>query len=118
MRSVLNGTAMNPLATHREIRQARDERQERGARHPRPKEDWGWYSKYRKKDGTIHVMVDKHGNITTEYPHVHVIHDEPGSKIQIVVSRGPKDHPAKWSLHGSSSGNEVNAAIDRARKLL
>jgi len=77
-----------------------------------------WYSKYRSDDGTIHVMLDRDGNLTNQYPHVHVIHDEPGSEVRIHVTLGPRRHSDHEVLPGTASGNEVNAAIERALRKL
>ncbi|WP_195210587.1 hypothetical protein [Actinomarinicola tropica] len=114
-RSVRNGTAMNPLITRKFIKQAQAERL---ARYPAPSRKGGWYSKYSSEDGTIHVMIGPDGNITTTYPHVHVIHDERGSEVRVVVSRGPGDHPHTFRLPGTASGNEVDAKIAEAIRLL
>jgi hypothetical protein len=112
--SVRDGTAMNPFETQRRVNQAHDSRQ-----NTYPIATGGdWYTKYRKKDGTIHIMLDRNGRLTTTYPHVHVIHDEPAAEIRIVLSRGPNDHERAATLPGGSSGNEVNAAVESAFRRL
>jgi hypothetical protein len=72
-----------------------------------------WFSKYRESDGTIELMVDRDGNPTNTYPHVHVIHDELKGEVRLVLSLSPSNHPKRETLPGTASGNEVNAAIDR-----
>lgn len=116
--SIKNGTVMNPITTQRIINAAHDERVAREDKYPRPEKDWGWYSKYRSSDGTIHVMLDRNGEPTTKYPHVHVIHDEPGGQVRIVLSLRKGEHPETRVLPGTSSGNEVNAAIDQMLRKL
>lgn len=77
-----------------------------------------WHSKYMSKDGSIQVLLDKNGNVTDQYPHVHVIHDEPGSEVRIHVTRSEGRHSDHEVLPGNASGNEVNAAIERALRKL
>jgi len=72
-----------------------------------------WYSKYRSDDGKIHVLLDKNGNPTNKYPHIHVIHDEYGGEVRVVLSADPSHHPKVEKLPGNASGNQVNAAIER-----
>lgn len=84
----------------------------------RPEKDWGWYSKWVEKDGSIHVMFDRHGNQTTSYPHVHLIHDEPGGEIRVILSRGPKNHPERIVLPGTASAATVDAAVAKLRAKL
>ncbi len=77
-----------------------------------------WYTKYRSDDETIHLMVDKDGNATTDYPHVHVIHDEKHDQIRVVASHGPNSHSDTMTLSGNASGNDVNVAIEEMRRRL
>jgi hypothetical protein len=77
-----------------------------------------WYSKYMSSDGSIQILLDKNGNVTDQYPHVHVIHDEPGSEVRIHVTRSEGRHSDHEVLPGNASGNEVNAAIERALRKL
>lgn len=72
-----------------------------------------WYSKYRSDDGKIHVLLDKNGNPTNKYPHIHVIHDEYGGEVRVVLSADPSRHPKVEKLPGDASGSQVNAAIER-----
>jgi hypothetical protein len=73
-----------------------------------------WFNKYIERDGTIELLIDRDGNPTDRYPHVHVIHDEKLFEVRILVSVSPHNHASRQTLPGSASGNEVNAAIDRA----
>lgn len=77
-----------------------------------------WYSKSDGRDETIHEMVDKAGHPTTEYPHVHVIHDERRNQVRVVASYAPGDHSETMTLSGDASGNEVNAAVEEMRRRL
>jgi hypothetical protein len=77
----------------------------------------GWYSVMRQ-DGTIEMMIGPDGESTNSYPHVHVIHDESTGQIRVVASRSSSDHSAPEVLPYDADGNEVNAAIERAIRLL
>jgi hypothetical protein len=81
-------------------------------------EKGNWYTKYRTDDETIHLMVDKEGNPTTEYPHVHVIHDEKNNQIRVVASYAKDRHSDTMTLSGDASGNDVNAAVEEMRRRL
>lgn len=98
---------MSPLAIRREAKQVAAER---------PSRRNGWFTRY--DHGTTQVMLDKNGKLTSSYPHVHVIHDEPRNEVRIVLSRSQTDHPEQDRLPGSASGNEVNAAVDRMLRKL
>lgn len=91
--------------------------QERVAAPPRAQGS-NWYTKSDDRDETIHLMVDKEGNSTTDYPHVHVIHDERHDQIRVVASYGPGDHSETTTLSGDASGNDVNEAVDEMRRRL
>lgn len=80
----------------------------------------GWYSILHQNGttGTIEMMIGTDGESTNSYPHVHVIHDESKNQIRIVASRSSSDHSPPEFLSGDASGNEVNAAIERAIRLL
>lgn len=73
-----------------------------------------WFSKYREQDGQIHLLIDLDGNLTNTYPHVHVIHDEAVGEVRLVASTRDRRRVFSETLSGDVSGNEVNAAIDRA----
>jgi hypothetical protein len=77
-----------------------------------------WFSQYTEGEGTIEVFVDRHGEITAFYPHVHVIHDESRDEVRLVASRSAGDHIAAERLPGTASGDEVNDVVNRLRKLL
>lgn len=103
---------MSPIALRRAAKEVRDERLAReGAppRHPR-----GYYSRYRSADGRIDVFIDRNGNQTTTYPHVHVVHREGAGGIVIIASKSRDNHPYEVVLPGNASGNRVNRAIDEA----
>ncbi|MCL6731338.1 MULTISPECIES: hypothetical protein [Streptomyces] len=118
VRSIRRGDGYGPFAIRRAADEIRREREAlEGPRYPRPSRA-GWYSKYRQDDGKVHVMVDRHGEPTTKYPHVHVIHDEQGGEVVVVISRGGGVHEERTVLRGSPGGNEVNAVVDRLRRRL
>jgi hypothetical protein len=76
-----------------------------------------WYSKYHPKSG-IELLINKLGEPTLTYPHVHVVHDERKNEVRVVLSKGPKNHPEKRVLPGDASGNEVNEAVNELRDKL
>jgi chromosome segregation ATPase len=91
--------------------------EERVAAPPRAQRS-NWYTKSDGRDETIHEMVDKAGNLTTDYPHVHVIHDEKNHEIRVVASHGQHSHSETMTLSGDASGNDVNAAVAEMRRRL
>lgn len=66
--------------------------------------------------GKIELFVDRHGSPTISYPHVHVVHHG-GGTVDVVASRSKGDHSWHRKLH-NPSGNDVNRAIDTARRHL
>lgn len=77
-----------------------------------------WASKYQSKDGKIDVILDGDGNPTKVYPHIHVAHNARENHVAVIVSLGPRNHPDEEILPIGASGNEVNAAIERALQKL
>ena len=73
-----------------------------------------WASKYVEKQGTVELLVGLDGNPTTTYPHVHVIHDEVNDEVRILASVASKNVVFRETLPGTSTGNDVNDAIERA----
>lgn len=65
-----------------------------------------------KRNGDIHLFVDKYGDPTTDYPHVHVVH-KGGGEVDVVASSSNGRHSWKTTLR-NPSGNEVNVAIQTA----
>jgi hypothetical protein len=63
--------------------------------------------------GKIELFVDKWGNPTTGYPHVHVIHHGSGT-VEVLASTAGGEHAFKTSLN-NPSGNEVNSAVSEAQ---
>lgn len=100
---------MSPLAIRRAGKQIKAERMARET-----SSRGGWNSKYGR--GTTELLLDKNGNPTTGYPHVHVIHDEPGGRIKLHITRSRDVHTDELYLPGNASGNQVNAAIDDLRR--
>ena len=117
LRSMRRGDGYGPFAIRRAADEIRREREGAGTSYPRARRG-GWYAKYRQDDGKIHAMVDRNGNPTTTYPHVHVIHDERGGEVVVVISRGGGVHEERTVLPGDVSGNQVNAVVDRLRRKL
>jgi hypothetical protein len=115
-RSFRNGTGMNPFATRREVMAAHDERVTQS--YPRADGDKQYYSMFNAKYGKMGYFVDRNGNPTTSYPHVHVVISEQRSVFEITASRGKHDHPQRETLPIMASGNEVNAAIARMARYL
>jgi hypothetical protein len=76
-----------------------------------------WYTKYRSDDDTVHIMLNRAGDMTTGYPHLHVIFDR-DNEIRLVITHGPYDHGEERTLPGNSTGNDVNALIEEMLRLL
>lgn len=120
------GNAANPFEIHRAAREVQEEREERqefkGGKYPKPTRKGGWYSKARSDDQTVHQFIGSNGDLTSERPHVHVIHKEKQGEILIQITLQDGSHPDGITLPGDASGNEVNAAIQemvrRMNKLL
>lgn len=110
MRSMQPGASKNPLAVSKEIKAVQAERQ-----FPRPAESWGWYSKYNSKTDTTEVMIGKDGRPTTEYPHIHIIYDEPRNEIRIHQTMARGFHMNKTTLPGTVSPVSVKSVVDRMR---
>lgn len=77
-----------------------------------------WTSRYRSNTGKIDVLLDKKGNPTTSYPHVHVAYNEQEGKVHVILSLGPRSHPTKEILPGDATGNQVNEAVRRMQRHL
>lgn len=88
---------------------------EESQRYPKPSRPDGYYSKLRK-DGKIDLFFDRNGEITSERPHVHVIHSEPEGKIIFKVTQENGEHTHAEELPIDASGSEVNAMVDRLRR--
>ncbi|MGM0216487.1 hypothetical protein [Enterococcus sp. AZ109] len=74
-----------------------------------------FYSIY-TKGGRIEYFVDKQGNPTINYPHVHIIHRGNG-QVEVVASLSRGKHPYRTTLN-NPSGGDVNAAIRSAASYL
>jgi hypothetical protein len=112
--SLRNGTAMNPLATQRLVNAAHDERV---ARYPSPSRKNGYYSQYRA-DGSIDVFIGPNGDITSERPHVHVVHSPGENRIIFTVTQSNGRHSHQEFLPATATGNEVDPVVDRLRHQL
>src|ERR1700754_4840361 len=86
--SLRNGTAMNPFETQRLVNAAHDER---AARYPSPSRRDGYYSQLRK-GGTIDAFIGPNGDITSERPHVHVVHSPREGRIIFAVTNSQGRH--------------------------
>lgn len=69
-----------------------------------------------KRGGSIELFLDRSGNPTLSYPHVHVVHLSNG-KVDIVASRAQGDHRWRTTL-SNPSGNDVNSAVRTAQGYL
>jgi hypothetical protein len=66
-----------------------------------------------KTNGDVELFVDRRGNPTINYPHVHLVHKGNGNVDVIsAISRG--DHPWRTTL-SSPSGQEVSEAVKNAQ---
>lgn len=86
-------------------------------RYPAPSRNDGYYSQMRA-DGTVEQFIGRDGNITSERPHVHIVHSEREGKILFVVTQRDGSHTHRETLPITASGNEVNAVIIRLRRKL
>lgn len=64
------------------------------------------------RDQTVHIFVSPTGEMTTDRPHVHVIHDEIKNEVRVVATTAAGQHPVKEPLPGNVSGNQVNAVVE------
>ena len=74
-----------------------------------------FYSRTLPNDG-LEYFVDKNGNPTIDYPHVHVVYHGSGN-VEVVASRSQSDKPWRTSLR-NPDGHEVNGAVATARAYL
>jgi hypothetical protein len=65
-----------------------------------------------KAGGGIELFVDRHGNPTTSYPHIHIVH-HPSGQVDIVARSGSGSSAWRTSLN-NPSGSSVEAAIRQA----
>jgi hypothetical protein len=61
-----------------------------------------FYSRFKQRD-QVELFVDKYGNPTINYPHVHVVHHGDG-EVNVVASVSKASKPWKTTLH-DPSGN-------------
>lgn len=115
--SIRSGTGMNPLTTQRLVNAAHDERKAREERYPTPSREDGYYSKIRR-NGTIDVFIGQNGDITSERPHVHIVHSSPENRIVFTVTDSNGGHSHQEYLPSTASGNDVNRVVDRLRTQL
>lgn len=116
-RSIRSGTSMNPFMTQRFINEAHDERVSSEARYPKPSREDGYYS-MRRRDGSIDVFIGPNGDITSERPHIHIIHSPREGRVIFTVTNTDGSHPHHEYLPADASGNQVNAVVDRLRSQL
>lgn len=73
-----------------------------------------FYSRTLPNDG-LELFVDRNGNPTINYPHVHVIHHGSSGKVTVIASVSSGNHVWRKELSGNPSGHEVDAAVREAR---
>ncbi|SIS19326.1 hypothetical protein [Microbacterium sp. RURRCA19A] len=83
--------------------------------YPRPTRKDGYYSESDAAGTRIGQFIGPNGDITSERPHVHIIHNEGEGKIIFVVTQRDGSHSNQQYLPITASGNEVNAMVDRLR---
>lgn len=94
-----------------------DEAAQRGP-FARPSRKNGYFSKDRGY-GAADYFIGRRGEITSERPHVHVIHNPREGRIIFTVTQSNGEHPYPDEyLPIDASGNEVNAVQERLRRLL
>jgi len=62
------------------------------------------------------LFVDKSGNPTLDYPHVHVVHHGSGT-VDVIASSSRGHHVWRTTLN-KPSGNEVNSVVKKAQSYL
>ncbi|AYF99141.1 hypothetical protein D7I47_13345 [Protaetiibacter intestinalis] len=77
------------------------------ARYPRPSRPEGYYSESNADASRIGAFYGPDGQITSERPHVHVIHSEAEGRVIFVVTQSDGTHTATEYLPISASGTEV-----------
>ena len=103
----------------REQREARDRRSATAqARYPLPSREWGWYSKHSTRTGKTDIMIGKDGDLTEEYPHVHVIHDDDAGWVKVIASRSATDKPFQKLVDAKEGPGAVDQAIEEAQQRL
>lgn len=99
------------MAIMKHAKQVRDERQAY-----EEAEGDKYYSKWDEaKKGRIDLFVDRNGNPTTGYPHVHVIHTDSAGGVRVVASTSKGAQVFHETLPATASGREVEALVARAR---
>jgi hypothetical protein len=102
--------AMNPFAIYSAGKEVKAERGGIGAN--------SYFSKYDSKKDRIDLFVDKYGNPTTTYPHVHVVHNDSGGGIRVVASRGKGTRVHEVVLPTDADGRRIEAAVREAQRYL
>ena len=74
-----------------------------------------FYSRFKRSE-QIELFVDRYGNPTVDYPHVHVVHHGDGD-VDVVATPSEGRHTWETTLR-DPSGNEVNEAIQTAASYL
>lgn len=82
-----------------------------------PSRENGYFSQDRGY-GAADYFIGRHGEITSERPHVHVVHNPKEGKISFTVTQLDGEHTHQEYLPIDASGNEVNAVQDRLRWML
>lgn len=85
--------------------------------YPVPTRPDGYYSQDRGT-GAFEQFIGKDGDITSERPHIHVIHSSDEGRIIFAVTHTDGSHGTTEYLPLDSSGNEVNAKVDSLRHQL
>lgn len=85
--------------------------------YPTPSRKDGYYSQMRE-DHTVERFIGPDGDITSERPHIHVVHSEREGKIIFVATQRDGSHTHHETLPITAPGSEVNAVINRLRKHL
>jgi hypothetical protein len=89
----------------------------RRAVYPIPTRTGGYYSKLRAS-GAVELFIGKDGEITSERPHVHVIHNDDEGQIVFVATQSNGQHGRPEYLPIDAAGNDVNDKIDEMRSQL
>lgn len=120
LRSLKHGGTVDGVLEERAKIKAEDRARAEEARrawareYPPPSRPDGYYSRSRR-NGVVDVYIAPNGNITSERPHVHIVHSDPEQRIIITPTLSDGTHLPSEYLPPTASGNDVNAVVNRLR---
>lgn len=118
LRSLKHGGTAEAVMAERAKIKAEDrvrwvEQQKQMRHYPPPSRKDGYFST--SEEGKVGVFIAPNGDITSERPHVHIVHSEFENRIIITPTMSDGRHLASEYLPLDASENEVNAVVNRLR---